>query len=311
LPSSQPPVPPTPTAQPRPVYYRLVPQAKQGQTRRPAATRLKGCLRFVLVALLLVLSLAIYLLIPGRTNILVTGIDFTDPGTAVARTDAIMLTTFSPLKPYIGVLSVPRDLWVVIPGVGENRINTAHFYAESVQPGSGPQALQQTIQLNFDLKMDYYVRIHFEGFRDIVDALGGVDIYLETPKAGYPAGWQHLTGRKALAFVRDRSDSDDFFRMSDAQLMMKSLFLNCLNPFKWPRLPAVIKAFFDNIETDLPAWMWPRLGIILLSRGPNGIDYHMIDRNLVTPFTTDQGAQVLRPNWELIYPLAHKIFGKP
>ena len=248
---------------------------------------------------------------PGRTNLLVTGIDYTDPGSAVARTDAIMLTTFVANKPYVGVLSVPRDLWVVIPGIGENRINTAHFYAESSQPGTGPQAIIQTINLNFGVKIDYYVRIRFEGFRDIVDALGGVDIYLNEPKAGYEVGWQHLTGKKALAFVRDRSDADDFFRMSDGQLMLKTMFKNMLSPLKWPRIPGVVRAFFSTVDTNLPTWMWPRLGLLLLYKGPNGIDYHIIDRHMVLPFTTDQGAQVLRPDWQAVNPLVKKMFGNP
>ena len=249
------------------------------------------------------------MVVPGHTNILVTGIDYTDPGSAAARTDSIMLTTFFPYKPYIGILSVPRDLWVVIPGAGENRINTAHFYAESTQPGAGPQALLQTIQLNFGIKIDYYIRIRFEGFRDVVDAMGGVDLYLDEPKAGYPAGWQHLTGRKALAFVRDRTGSDDFFRMSDGQLMLKSLFMYMLNPLRWPRIPGVTSAFFEAVDTNLPKWMWPRLGLLLLFKGPEGIDYHIIDRHMVNSFTTDQGAQVLRPNWNAINPMIQAIFG--
>ena len=139
--------------------------------------------------------------------------------------------------------------------------------------------------------------------------MGGVDIYLNEPKAGYSAGWQHLTGRKALAFVRNRSDSDDFFRMSDGQLMVKSMLMNMLNPLKWPRLPAVTRAFFRAVDTNLPGWMWPRLGLLLLAKGPEGIDYHIIDRRMVTPFTTDQGAQVLRPNWNEVNPVVQAIFG--
>jgi polyisoprenyl-teichoic acid--peptidoglycan teichoic acid transferase len=313
----QPPVtqnnPTPPLDNQRPTYFRLPPRGDkdspkpqpQGRSHR----RLLGCVLLVIVPLLLFLIFFIYMIAPGRTNILVTGIDYTDPGNAVARTDSIMMTTFVPFKPYIGMLSVPRDLWVVIPGVGENRINTAHFYAESAQTGTGPLALLQTIRLNFGVNMEYYLRIRFEGFRDLVDALGGVDIYLEKPKAGYPVGWQHLTGRKALAFVRDRNGTDDFFRMSDGQLMVKSLFMNMLNPLKWPRIPGVATAFIKSVDTNLPKWMWPRLALLLLFKGPNGIDYHIIDRNMVTPSTTDQGAQVLRPDWNAIYPVVQAIFG--
>ncbi len=202
-----------------------------------------------------------------------------------------------------------RDLWVQIPGIGENRINTAHFYAESAEPGSGPQAVKQTIQENFGVQMDYYLRIEFEGFREIVDALGGVDITLSEPTAGYPAGRHHLSGNKALAFVRDRADADDFFRMSHGQLMLKSLFKNVLNPLKWPRLPAVGRAFFRAVDTDIPLWIWPRLGFILLYTGPNGVGESIISREMVTPYTTDQGANVLLPNWDLIHLLIRQVFG--
>jgi LCP family protein required for cell wall assembly len=254
--------------------------------------------------------LAVYLLAPLRTNILLIGIDYVEPGSATARSDTIMLATIQPLRPYIGLLSIPRDLWVSIPGVGENRINTAHFYAESRQPGSGPELLRQTIRQNFGVDLPYYLRIRFEGFRQVVDALGGVDIELSQPAAGYPAGKHHLTGRKALAFVRERYSSDDFNRMSHGQLMLKALLKNMLNPLKWPRLPWVARAFFQAVDTNLPAWAWPRLAFALLRAGEGGIDSHVVSRQMVTSFTTDQGAMVLAPKWELIRPLAAQIFGK-
>lgn len=246
---------------------------------------------------------------PGTTNILLLGIDYSDPGSWVARSDTIMLTTIAPRKSLVGILSIPRDLWVRIPGVGENRINTAHFYAESRQPGSGPQAVIDTIETNFGVQMDYYLRIRFEGFREIVDAMGGVDITLSEPTAGYDAGKHHLTGRKALAFVRDRADADDFFRMSHGQLMLKSIFLNLLSPLKWPRLPLVAEAFFSAVDTNIPLWTWPRIGLMLLYSGPNGIDYRIVDRKMITPYITDQGANVLLPNWDQINLLVEDLFG--
>ena len=139
------------------------------------------------------------MILPGRTNLVLLGIDYVDPGSYAARTDTIMLASFTPQKPAIRILSIPRDLWVTIPGVGENRVNTAHFFAESNLPGSGPNTVIQTIEQNFGIPLDYYVRIKFEGFREVVDALGGVNIVLSEPMAGYSAGRHHLTGRKALA----------------------------------------------------------------------------------------------------------------
>jgi len=108
--------------------------------------------------------------------------------------------------------------------------------------------------------------------------------------------------------VRDRSDADDFFRMSDGQLMPEIDVHEYVKSFEMAAHPWVVRAFFNAVDTNLPAWMWPRLGLILLTKGPDGVDYRIIDRHMVSSFTTDQGAQVLRPNWELVNPLVQKIF---
>jgi LCP family protein required for cell wall assembly len=257
-----------------------------------------------------VLFLAVLVLLPGRTNVLLLGIDYTEPGSSLGRSDTVILSTFLPSKGYVGMLSIPRDLWVILPGFGEDRINTAHFYAEAQQPGSGPEAALLTVRQNFGIDVDHYVRIRFEGFREIVDALGGVDIDLTEPMAGYLPGKHHLTGRKALAFVRNRQGSDDFFRMQQGQFLLKQVFKDILNPLNWPRLPAVILAITRSVETNLPIWTWPRLGLTLLRAGPGGIDNRTINREMTTPFVTEQGANVLLPNWALINPVLLEMFGQ-
>lgn len=267
-----------------------------------------GCFFSLLILISLGIISAAYLLWPGRTNILLLGIDYADPGTWLSRTDTIILTTWVPSEKYIGILSVPRDLWVTIPGVGENRINTAHFFCEANQAGSGPDCAIQTIQTNFNVRFHYYVRVRFEGFKDIVNTLGGVDILLTEPMAGYPPGTHHLTGNKALAFVRARYDSDDFFRMEHGQLMLKALVKTMLKPDNWLKLPAVMKAVLSNVETDLPQWLWPRYAFCLLRVGPDSLDNRIINRDLVQPFMTNEGAAVLAPNWGLINPLVQEMF---
>jgi LCP family protein required for cell wall assembly len=264
---------------------------------------------FAIAAILGVFT-AIYFFAPGRSNILVLGIDYAPPGSAVGRSDTNILTTFIPSQPYLGMLSIPRDLWVNIPGVGENRINTAHFFAEASQPGNGPQAAIETIRQNFGVDVDHYVRIKFEGFRDVINAMGGVDIELDKPMAGYDVGRHHLTGNKALAFARNRTGSDDFFRMEQGQLILKATFRQMLSPLKWPRLPAIMVALARSIDTDVPAYLWPRLGMTILRTGPDGIDNRTITREMVTPIITDQGANVLLPNWNLINPVLLEMFGQ-
>jgi LCP family protein required for cell wall assembly len=240
---------------------------------------------------------------------LILGIDRTPDGTNLGRSDTNILVTVRPLRPFIGALSIPRDLWVTIPGVGENRINTAHYFAEAQDPGSGPNAALETIRQNFGLSIEHYLRLKFDGIVGIVDALGGLEVELENPMAGLPAGEHNLTGEQALAFVRDRQGTDDFFRMTQGQFFIAELIEQLLQPSSWPRIPAFLVAVSESIDTNIPFWVWPRLGFALLRSGPGGIDYHVINRDYVSSSTTSEGAQVLIPEWSLIHPLVDKIFG--
>lgn len=298
--------PPDPWAQtqatPRITSRRTPPPPPMDWMRPPRRRSCLGsaCSLLIGPALVLLVVLALYFLAPFRTNLLILGMDYADWWTSTARTDTIMLATFLPARPYVGLLSIPRDLWVVIPGVGENRINTAHFFAEAAAGGSGPQAALDTVNLNFGLDLHYYVRVRFESVREIVNAMGGVDIDLPEPMAGYPAGRHHLTGNKALAFARDRANSDDFFRMQHAQLLVRAMLKQLIQPRSWVRLPAVGVAALRAVDTNLPAWLWPRLGLTLLRVGPDGIRSLTITRDDVTPYITDQGANVLLPNWPRI-----------
>jgi anionic cell wall polymer biosynthesis LytR-Cps2A-Psr (LCP) family protein len=158
--------------------------------------------------------------------------------------------------------------------------------------------------------VSYYVRIRFEGFKDVVNALGGVDINLTEPMAGYPPGQYHLTGNKALAFVRNRQGSDDFFRMEQGQFLMKAILRQMLSPLSWPRIPAALIALGRATDTNLPIWQWPRLGLAILRAGPEGIDNRTITREMAAPFVTSEGAQVLLPDWARINPVLMEIFGQ-
>ena len=109
----------------------------------PAISIILFSFAFVLV---IGVVIAAYLFFPNRTNILLLGLDYTDPWNSVGRTDTLILSTFVMPDSYVGMLSIPRDLWVTIPGYGENRINTAHFFAEAKQAGSGPAQTIETIE---------------------------------------------------------------------------------------------------------------------------------------------------------------------
>jgi len=269
-----------------------------------------GCYTVLVLSICFLMTSSVYLFVPFRTNILLFGIDRSPDGTALGRSDTNILVTVLPLKPYVGMLSIPRDLWVDIPDFGQNRINAAHFFAESDQPGSGSFVLLETIRQNFGIDVNYFVRIRFDGLVNIVDALGGLDIELGDQMAGYPAGDYHLDGEQALAFVRDRQGTDDFFRMQQGQFFLKEVWEQLTQPRGLIHFPAVMAEVITAVDTNLPLWLWPRLGLALLRSGPNGIDSRVISREMINPFTTSEGAQVLMPDWDKINPVLLAIFGQ-
>jgi len=118
----------------------------------------------------------------------------------------------------------------------------------------------------------------------------------------------HLTGNKALAFARSRMGSDDFYRMQQGQIVLKAILKKLARPTAWLRLPAVYIALRSNLHTDVPLWLWPRLGFAALRLGADDIDSRSISREMVTPYTTDQGANILLPNWPLIQLQVEEVF---
>jgi LCP family protein required for cell wall assembly len=301
-----------PSAETRPNYV-VETWGKAHQSPRHRSYRKilsSGCLVLVVILACFFVFSSVYLFMPFRTNLLILGIDRSPEDTYLGRSDTNILITVLPLRPYVGMLSIPRDLWVEIPYVGENRINTAHFFAEGEEPGSGPAATMSTIQKNFGVNIKHYIRIRFDGVTDIINALGGLDIELDSPMAGYPAGDHHLSGEQALAFIRDRQGTDDFFRMEQGQFFIMEMVEQLIQPKSWILYPGVFTALSQSIDTNLPPWIWPRIGFAILRLGLDDIDNRVINREFVTPMSTSEGAQVLLPNWLLIDPIVDEIFGQ-
>lgn len=264
-----------------------------------------GCALFFALPLLVILA---YLFAPLRSNILILGVDGGLGRGDLGRTDTIILATVSPLQPQVGMLSIPRDLWVTQPDGSENRINTAFFFAEAENPGSGARATGRVVYQNFGVPVHHTVVLRMDGVVGIIDALGGVEISLDRAQAGYAAGVHRLDGAQALAFSRNRSDGDDFGRMAQGQILLRGVMRELLKPSAWDNLPAFFAAAQDAADMDIPVWQWPRLGLAFLRAGPGGIESRVIDRAMVTPFTTSGGAQVLRPNWDAIKSVLEEMF---
>ena len=280
--------------------------SQPAERTRPIAVRRRRRRPAWLLALFL---LTLYFFFPWRTNLLVLGIDRVPDGTTLGRSDTMLLTGIQPLTADLTMLSIPRDLWVTLDQYGENRINTAHYFAEAVVPGSGPAAAMMAVEDNFDVNVSYFLRVRLEGFAALIDALGGLEINLEAPAAGYPVGRHLLDGSQGLAFVRDRQ-GDDFFRMANGQVFIRSLASTLLKPQSWLRLPAAIGALSEALDSNIPLWLWPRLGLAALRAGPQGIEAYTLDRTMVNGWTTNAGAQVLLPNWAVINPFVDEIFSR-
>ncbi len=218
-------------------------------------------------ALVLLVLVALNALFPPkRLNILLLGTDMRPGETGPARTDTLILATVNPEGPYVGMLSIPRDLWVQLPDGSENRINTAHFFAEITEPGTGPAAAADTVASDFGVTVDRYATIDFAGFVRIIDALGGITIDVPAPIEDYEyptydygtqvirfaAGEQRMDGERALQYARTRHSSSDFDRAARQQAVIIAIGQRVLQPAVWPRLPlAVIAASSRAIEVSL------------------------------------------------------------
>jgi LCP family protein required for cell wall assembly len=257
-----------------------------------------------------------------RTNVLVMGIDRRPNEGTVVRSDTMMLVTAYPPDPAMALLSIPRDLYVDIPGYGSDRINTAHFWGENEGEGNGLDLAMETVALNFRVPVHHYVRVDFDGFRAVIDAVGGIDITVEeaivdeeyptedygTIRIEIPAGDHHMDGETALRYARSRHGSSDFDRAARQQQVLAALAQRMLLPEIWPSLPNVYLVIRAHVDTDLTAADMIVLAAAVARIGPEGIGLHMIDQEMTQPWTTPSGGAVLLPRWELINPLVQDLF---
>ncbi|HYN88109.1 MAG TPA: LCP family protein [Ardenticatenaceae bacterium] len=281
-----------------------------------------GCLGTLLVVLLIAaLGLGLFGLIysqalaqRGPVHVLILGIDERAQEQGPFRSDTMILAGFRPRERRVALLSIPRDLWVTIPGYGENRINTAHFW-------EGPALAKQTVAETFGLPVHYYVKLNFDAFVGIIDALGGIDVEVPEPlhdenypTADYgvttvdiPAGPQHFSGEEALIYARSRYSTSDFDRARRQQDVIAAIRRRLLEPGAWVRFPAVARVVLNSVETDMPQTEWLALAVILLRAGD--VERTVIGPDYVTPFMTSAGGEVLLPRWDLINPVLMELFG--
>lgn len=184
-----------------------------------------------------------------RTNILLLGVD-ARPGQTHSRSDTIILVSLDPQLKKIAVVSIPRDTRVKING-SIDKINSANVYG-------GPELVAEQVGELLSTRVDYYVEMDFNGFKKIVDTLGGVDInvpqrmYQPSEDIDLKPGQQKLNGRQALAFVRFRKYTyGDIQRTEQQQVFLRALAKEVLQPSTLTRLPQLIDELHQSMSTNL------------------------------------------------------------
>ncbi len=253
---------------------------------------------------------------PKGMNILLLGSDERAQDTDPAwRTDTLIVVGVRPRDGIVAMLSIPRDLWVTIPGYGDGRINEADYVGEtSAGPGGGPALLAATLEENLGIPIHAYARIQFAGLQRIVDAMGGITVNVERPfdevidegDGSTPwhftlrPGVQRLDGRAALYYARSRKGVTDIDRSRRQQQVLLALREAALRPEILPRLPGLLGALSDAVETNLrPADALGLMNMALrLSAG--SFRGRVFDESMMRDWVTPQGAMVLLPNRERI-----------
>jgi LCP family protein required for cell wall assembly len=199
-----------------------------------------------------------------RVTILLMGLDFRDweRNEGPPRTDTMVLLTIDPLSKTAGMLSIPRDLWVEIPGYEHNRINTAYFLGETYKvPGGGPALAMKTVENLLGVPIQYYAVIEFSAFERMIDEIGGIDVLVKQRVKISPIGrtsiWleakpYHLDGAEALAYARARkTEGGDFDRAERQQQVALAIRDRIVGFDMLPTLITKAPALYHEIRTGV------------------------------------------------------------
>ena len=261
-----------------------------------------------------------------RINILLLGLDFRDweTGDGPPRTDTMMLVTIDPIAETAGMLSIPRDLWVEIPGFEHNRINTAYFLGEANRlPGGGPALAMATVENLIGVEVNYYALLEFQTFERMIDELGGVDVLVPEEMKISPIGEQsfwleakayHLDGAETLAYARARKTAGgDFDRASRQQQVIMAvrdtIFELDSVPTLLAKAPILYSELAGGIHTNLGFDEMVSLGLLAMKVPPSEVERGVIaPPDMVLLETHFDGAQVLKPIPDKIRAMRDEIF---
>jgi LCP family protein required for cell wall assembly len=271
----------------------------------------------------------------SRINIVFFGLRGGDMSSADCPlcTDTIMLLTIDPVTKTAGMLSIPRDLWINIPGFGHSRINTAWTLGERAKlPGGGPGLAMETVSQFVGVPVQYYVQVDFGTFVSFINLIGGIDIYSDAKLILDPSGtgqdhfvltccgMRHLDGQRALAYARCRTESrgcsdSDFGRAKRQQKIILAVREKVLDPEYFPKFlaqaPQLYDAFSSGIHTNMSMEDAMKLAVFAKGIPIESIKMGVIDNDMASYVNfkfNGVPASVLRPVPDLIRVLRDEIF---
>ena len=264
-----------------------------------------------------------------RVTVLFLGIDRRCGEEGPVRTDSMILATVDPVSGTAGLLSLPRDLWVEIPGFGVDRINQAHYLGEGFEyPGGGPALAVETVEATLGVQIDHYATVNFAAFVEAVDLLGGIDVavpeLIDDPDYpdecyGYDPfylepGDYKMNGDVALKYARTRAtEGGDVDRADRQQQVILAVRRQAVQqiPDLIVRAPQLWQTFQRNVETTMSLDEILQLGLLMQGIADQDIRRAVIDYNHVYVEKTPEGQDVLVPIRENIRALRDELFSVP
>ena len=234
----------------------------------------------------------------------------------VEQADVIRLVRVDFIDRRVLILSIPRDLWVPIPGLEEHnitqfKINAAYGYGEYFDGrGQGVVKFSETIYYNYGVAFDHYGAVHFNIFEQLIDAVGGVDFYLDGPIGAYGyKGNHHMDGKTALEFARWRNADLDRYRIMRQSVIMNALIQKLRQPENLTKLPALgVKVLNDRgVVTDLTLRDVYTFICFIQELDKDSLVFVDIPTDLYTPMITNYGRHIKVPNPEVTTFIQDKI----
>jgi len=262
----------------------------------------------------------------SRVNVLIMGLDYRDwEAGDTPRTDTMMVLTLDPLNNTAGMVSIPRDLWVSIPGFEHGKINTAFYLGEIYNiPGGGPGLAARTVEELLGVPIQYFAQIDFQAFIDFINHIDGVRLTFDEPMVLDRRGkWNTVTiepgvitlsGEYALAYVRARkTEGGDFDRAQRQQELIMAVRDRILEFQLMPKLvaraPEIYNDLSSGINTNMSLNEAIRLGWSVLDLDRDSIKRFVISNEYVTLGKSPDGLDILKPIPDKIRLLRDDAFG--